>query len=131
LLASNFYPLELREDYNKPCQICSTIPHCTSFGRLIDPDWIIILFFIYLDAFRVEKIGGINLQGHFNKSQFGKLGFETLQSHFEEPNGMFWGQNLHRFSMDPLTLIYTKIPFHWCKNHVNQSLYAKNMPPTS
>jgi hypothetical protein len=26
-----------------------------------DPDWIIILFFIYFDAFRVEKIRGINL----------------------------------------------------------------------
>jgi hypothetical protein len=46
---------------------------------LIDPDWIIILFFIYLNAFRVEIIGGINLQGHFNDmSQFGKLWFETL-----------------------------------------------------
>jgi hypothetical protein len=30
------------------------------------------------------KIGGIHLQIDFNgKSQFGKLGFETLWSHFE------------------------------------------------
>jgi hypothetical protein len=42
---------------------------------------IIILFFIYLDAFRVEKIGGINLQGHFSvRSQFGKLGFEPSRA---------------------------------------------------
>ena len=49
-----------------------------------DPDWIIILFFIYLDAFRVEKFGGIKLQGHFiGRSQFGKLGSRTFQIHFE------------------------------------------------
>jgi hypothetical protein len=46
---------------------------------LVDSDWIIIVFVIYIDDFIVEKIGGINMQGHFNtKSQFGKLGFETL-----------------------------------------------------
>jgi hypothetical protein len=46
-------------------------------------DWIIILFFIYHDAFRVKKIGGISLQGHFSgKSQFGKLGSGTFQGHF-------------------------------------------------
>ena len=33
---------------------------------LLDPDWIIVLFFIYLDAFRVEEVGGINLYGHFS-----------------------------------------------------------------
>jgi hypothetical protein len=44
-----------------------------------DPYWIIILFFIYLDPFRVEKIGGINFQGHFSgRSQFGKLGYGTF-----------------------------------------------------
>jgi hypothetical protein len=49
-----------------------------------DQDWIIILFFICLDAFRVEKIGGINLQGHFSgKSQFGKLGFGTFIEPFQ------------------------------------------------
>jgi hypothetical protein len=37
------------------------------------------------DAFRVGKIGGISLQGHFSgRSQFGKLGSRTFQSHFEE-----------------------------------------------
>jgi hypothetical protein len=34
--------------------------------RRYDLDWIIILFFIYLNAFIVETIGGISLQGHFN-----------------------------------------------------------------
>jgi hypothetical protein len=63
-----------------------------------DLDWIIILFFIYLDAFIVEKNGGINLQGHFNgRSNFGRLGFETFQSHFEASNGMFWGKNFPKF----------------------------------
>jgi hypothetical protein len=68
-----------------------------------DPDWIIILFFIYLDAFRVEKIGGINLQGHFSgRSQFGKLGFETFQSHFEASNDIFFGSKLSYNMLDPL-----------------------------
>jgi hypothetical protein len=31
-----------------------------------DLDWIIILFFIYLDPFKVEKIKGFNLHGHFS-----------------------------------------------------------------
>jgi hypothetical protein len=47
---------------------------------------------MYIDAFRVEKIGGINLQGHFSgKSQFGKLWSRTFQSHFEALNNIFWG----------------------------------------
>jgi len=57
-----------------------------------DLDWIIILFFIYLDAFKVEKIGGISLQVHFSgRSQFGKLGSGTFRSHFEALNGFFRG----------------------------------------
>jgi hypothetical protein len=62
----------------------------------IDLYWIIILFFIYLDAFIVEKSGGISLQGHFNgRSQFGKLGFETFQTHlFEASNDIFWGSKI-------------------------------------
>jgi hypothetical protein len=74
---------------------------------------------IYLDAFRVEKIGGINLQGHFNgRSQFGKLGFETFSvwSHFEALNGIFWGQNVLKIYAHPLMLFYTLRPFQWCKN---------------
>jgi hypothetical protein len=55
-----------------------------------DPVWIIIEIFICIDTFRVEKIGGINLQGHFNgRSQFGKLGFETFRSNFEASNENF------------------------------------------
>jgi hypothetical protein len=60
--------------------------------RRYDPNWIIVLFFIYIDAFKVEKIGGINLQSHFSgKSYFGKLGSETFGIHFEALNGVFWG----------------------------------------
>jgi hypothetical protein len=57
-----------------------------------DPTWIILLFVIHLDAFKVEKIGGINLHGHFSgRSEFGKLGFEAFLSHFEASNDIFWG----------------------------------------
>jgi hypothetical protein len=57
-----------------------------------DLNWITILFVIYLDDFKVEKIGGISLQGHFSgRSRFGKLGSGTFQSHFEAINGHFLG----------------------------------------
>jgi hypothetical protein len=63
---------------------------------------------------------------------FGKLGFEIFWSHFEASNDIFWGQNFLSFSLDHMMLFYTSIPFQqWCKNHVNQSSYAKFMPPTS
>jgi hypothetical protein len=76
--------------------------------RDIDLDWIIILFFIHINAFRVEKPEGISLQVHFNsRSQFGKLGFETFQSHFEALNDIFCEQKFLSFSLDPVTLIYT------------------------
>jgi hypothetical protein len=95
-------------------------------------DWAIILFVICLDAFRVEKIGGINLQGHFNdKSHFGKLGFKTFLIHFEALNDLFWGQNFPIPSWDPLIMIYTQITLQWHKNLVNQSLYVKVIPLAS
>jgi hypothetical protein len=57
-----------------------------------DMDWNIILFSMYLDPFKVEKLGGINLQGHFSdKSQFGKLGSGTFQDHFEASKDIFGG----------------------------------------
>jgi hypothetical protein len=53
---------------------------------------IIILFFVYVNPFRVEKIGGISLQGHFSgRSQFGKLGSGTFRGHFEASNDIFLG----------------------------------------
>jgi hypothetical protein len=59
-----------------------------------DLDWIIILFFIYLNLFRVEKNGGIDLQGHFSgRSQFGKLGSETFRGHFKASNDIFGVKN--------------------------------------
>jgi len=55
-----------------------------------DLEWIIILFLIYLDAFKEGKIQGINLQGNFSgRSEFGKLGFETFWSYFEASNNIF------------------------------------------
>jgi hypothetical protein len=59
-----------------------------------DLDWIIILFFIYHNYFRVETYGGIVLKGHFSaRSQFGKFGSGTFWSHFVELNGIFWGSS--------------------------------------
>lgn len=57
-----------------------------------DPDWIIILFFIHLDAFREEKVeesshGTIFTGG----TQFGKIGSETFWERFQESNHVFWG----------------------------------------
>jgi len=57
-----------------------------------DPNWIIILFFIHLDAFGVEKVeesahGTIFTDG----TQFGKTRFETFQENFDASNDVFWG----------------------------------------
>jgi hypothetical protein len=83
---------------------------------LLDPNWIIILVFIYLDDFRMEKIGGINLQGHFSgRSQFGKLGFGTFRSHFEELKGFFLEFGCSKFAPNTLIVFYTLIPFQRCR----------------
>jgi hypothetical protein len=40
----------------------------------------------------MENFGGISLQGQFNgRSQFGKLGSGTFQSHVEALKYVFWG----------------------------------------
>jgi hypothetical protein len=42
--------------------------------------------------FKVEKFGGINLQGRFSgRSKFGKLKFGTFLSHFDALNNVFRG----------------------------------------
>jgi hypothetical protein len=70
--------------------------------RVNDPDWIIILFFIFVDSFIVEKIGGIILQDHSSgKSHFGKLGSKKLYSHFEELIGVFWIYEIQNLSALP------------------------------
>jgi len=47
---------------------------------------------MYIDAFKLEKHGGIILQGHFSgRSQFEELGSKTFWSHFEKLNDMFLG----------------------------------------
>jgi hypothetical protein len=75
----------------------------------------------------VEKIGGINLQGHFNgRYQFGKLGFETLLSNFEASKGIFLGQNFPNNILDLVSLLYTSIPFQWFKNRINISVITLN-----
>ena len=72
---------------------------------MIDPYQIIILFFIYIDSFKVEKISGNILQGRFNdRSQFGRLGFETFSIHFEELNGIF-GLNISQQYLIPYDAI--------------------------
>jgi hypothetical protein len=87
-----------------------------------DPDWIIILFVIYLDAFIVKKckestcrvilVAGPSLENWGSKRCF--LGF--------------WCLNL---VPTPLMVFYTQRPFQRCRPCVNRSSYAKVMPPVS
>ena len=95
-------------------------------------DWIIILFFIYLDSFSVERTGGINLQGHFSgRSQFEKLGSRTFQSHCEALNDVFLRFLCPKLVCTLLIVFYTLRPFQRCKPFANQSSYAKFTPPAS
>jgi hypothetical protein len=88
--------------------------------------WIIILFVIYLDAFKVEKNGGIILQGHFSgRPQFGKFGFKTFWSHFEALNDVFLGSGVKNLSTTPFMVFYTLRYFQRCKSFINWSLYEK------
>ena len=126
--------LEIGSTYiNSQCNTWSsfrpnTVSLVTIISPLGDPDLIIILFVIYLDAFKVEKFWGINLQGHFNgRSQFGKLGFKNFRGHFEESNIVFWCKDNKKV----LKVFYTPIPFHRCENLPNRSLYVKFMPLAS
>jgi hypothetical protein len=43
----------------------------------------------------------------------------------------FFGQKISQHRWDIVTLLYTSIPFQRCKNRINQSSYAKVMPPAS
>jgi len=75
-------------------------PHSTKYfedqnapkmGRY-DSDWIIILFFIHLNAFEVEKVeesyhGAVFIGG----TQFGKMGPQTFEECFEASNYFFLG----------------------------------------
>jgi hypothetical protein len=71
-----------------------------------------LYYFTSISMISEEKVGEINLQGHFNgRSYFGKLGFETSQSHFEVSNKIFWGKNFTNNSLDPMLLLYTSIYF--------------------
>jgi hypothetical protein len=60
-----------------------------------------------------------------------ELAFGTFQRYFEASNEIFWDKKFASIAFIPLTLFYTLRPFQWCKNHLNWSLYAKFMPPTS
>jgi len=47
-------------------------------------DWIIILFLIHIDDFRVEKVKELAQMTIFTSgTQSGKLGFETFEEHFK------------------------------------------------
>ena len=60
-----------------------------------DSDWIIILFFIHLDAFGVEKWRNqLNGTVFTSGTQFGKTESETFQNHFEASNDVFRGKTL-------------------------------------
>lgn len=49
-----------------------------------DSDWIIILFFIHLNVFKMEKLKESTHGAIFtNETQFGKLRFETFREQFK------------------------------------------------
>jgi len=54
-------------------------------------NWIIILFFIHIDAFGVEKVDESNHEIVLtSRTQFGETGFETFEC-FEASNEVFCG----------------------------------------
>ena len=63
-----------------------------------DPNSIIILFFIHIDAFEVEKVERSAHQTIFtNGTQFGETGYKTFSEHFEASKDIFFfggGKNL-------------------------------------
>ena len=62
-------------------------------------NWVIIFFFIHIDAFRVEKLEESTHKAIFTDGiQFDKLGFETFVEHFEASKTFFWGVKLCFFS---------------------------------
>lgn len=61
-----------------------------------------MLFFIYLNAFRVEKFEGINLQGHFN-------GGSSLETWGEKLLKPFGGLKWEPFGFP--NLLWTKISY--------------------
>ena len=55
-----------------------------------DPDWIIILFAIHLDAFGMGKVEESAHETVFTGgTHFGKIGSETFREHFEASNDVF------------------------------------------
>jgi len=59
-----------------------------------DPDWIIKLFVIHINALTMEKVEESTLRTIFtSETQSGKLGSESFQEHFEASNDIFWGYN--------------------------------------
>jgi len=57
--------------------------------------WFIILFFIHIDAFRVEKLEESTHKTIFTDGiQFDKVGFETFGEHFEESTTFSCGVKL-------------------------------------
>lgn len=58
----------------------------------IDLDWIIILFYIHLNAFRVENVEESTHRTIFTGGiQVGKTHFETFRELFEASNDIFLG----------------------------------------
>ena len=60
-----------------------------------DPNWIIMLFVIHLDAFGVEKLEDSTHETIFtSRTQFGKTHSETFYKSFEVLNNFFGGKTL-------------------------------------
>lgn len=69
---------------------------------LTNLDWIIILFVIHLDAFKVAKIEKLAYISSFNgRTQFEDLGSETFQSQFQALNDVFGGKTLFHKCQTP------------------------------
>ena len=64
--------------------------HGSSVGEP-NPDWIIIFFFIHIDAFREENEESTLWAIFIDGILFEKLGSETFQKHFEASNDVLWG----------------------------------------
>lgn len=88
-------------------------------------------YYIVFHPYRCIRSGKVEESAHetifSSGTQIGKTGFETFQERFEASNKIFWDKTWslqnHTFSC-----CFTQRYFQRCKNHVNQSLYAKFIP---
>lgn len=72
---------------------------------MVDLDWTIILVFIHVNAFRVEKVEESVHRTLFTSwNYFGKLGFESFWECFEASK-TFFGVKIYEFKVQPFFII--------------------------